>query len=218
MLGVPGLIAVASPLPAAIPSAIGAAGPYVRSGEARFHAAGWTLLGAFPATIIGALFSNAIGGRALLVASGAVLVLIGQRILRPIEDSARVQGSARRKNRWLLVTSSAGVGWFTGILANGGGFLLVPMYLLIFGLRMRQSAGTSLLVIAILAIPTLATHWAPGHVDWGVAFAFGLGEVPASIASGRVAHRIEGPRVRHAFGWFLIVSGIAFVAYRLFAA
>ena len=43
---------------------------------------------------------------------------------------------------------------FTGLLANGGGFLIVPLYLLIFGLGMRQAVGTSLLLIIVLAIPT----------------------------------------------------------------
>ena len=211
VLGVPGLLAVASPLPATIPAALGAAGPYVRGGEARPRAAAWTLVGALPAAVIGALLSELVGGPILLIASGLVLIVVGQRVLRPIEQSTRSAGTVRRKNRLLLVAASAGVGLFTGLLANGGGFLLVPMYLLVFGLRMREAAGTSLLVIAALAVPTLATHWALGHIDWAVAGAFALGAIPTSIASGRLAQRVTGTRLRHAFGWFLIGSGIAFV-------
>ena len=218
VLGVPGLYAIASPLPATIPSALGASIPYVKSGESRPRAAAWTLLGALPAAVVGALLSQVVGGPKLLIASGLVLVLVGQRILRPIEDSTRKEGSARRQNRFILIAASAGVGLFTGLLANGGGFLLVPMYLLIFGLRMRQAVGTSLLVIAVLAVPTLATHWALGHIDWTVAAAFAAGEIPASVASGRLAHRISGPRVRHGFGWFLIGSGVAFVLSRVIGA
>ncbi len=215
VLGVPGLLAIASPLPATIPAALAAALPYVRGGEARPRAAGWTLLGALPATVLGALLSNAVGGPALLLVSGLVLIVVGNRVLRPTEDSTRRAGAIRRQDRGLLVGAAAGVGFFTGMLANGGGFLLVPMYLLVFGLRMREAAGTSLLVIAALAVPTLATHWALGHVDWPVAGAFALGAIPASFASSRVAHRIAGPRMRHAFGWFLMVSGVAFVIYRM---
>ena len=33
--------------------------------------------------------------------------------------------------------------------------------------------GTNLVVIAALSLPTLATHWALGHIDWAVAFVFG---------------------------------------------
>ncbi len=171
-----------------------------------------------PAAVIGALLSELVGGPILLIASGLVLIVVGQRVLRPIEQSTRSAGTVRRKNRLLLVAASVAVGLFTGLLANGGGFLLVPMYLLVFGLRMREAAGTSLLVIAALAVPTLATHWALGHIDWAVAGAFALGAVPTSIGSGRLAQRVTGTRLRHWFGWFLIGSGIAFVLYRVLAA
>jgi hypothetical protein len=215
ILGVPPLLAIASPLPATLPSAMAAAAPYVRRGEARPRAAGFTLLGGIPAAVAGALLSRVIGGPPLLVASGAVLVIVGWRVLKPIEQAQREMGTLRRRNRPLLVAAAAGVGLFTGLLANGGGFLLVPMYLLIFGLNMRESAGTSLLVIVVLTIPTLATHWALGHIDWTVAGAFALGAIPASFASGILAHRMPRSEVRRAFGWFLMASGAAFIAYRL---
>jgi uncharacterized protein len=218
ILGVPALHAVASPLPATIPAAIAAAVPYVRSGEARPRAAGWTLLGGVPAVLLGAYLSHVVGGQLLLVASGLALLIVGWRLLRPDPRDAVSTGTGRRRNRPLLVAASAAVGLFTGLLANGGGFLLVPMYVLIFGLRMTQAAGTSLLVVMVLAIPTLAAHVALGHVDWAVAAAFALGAVPASAVSARLAQRVPGTQLRHAFGWFLIVSGAAFVAYRLVAA
>jgi uncharacterized membrane protein YfcA len=49
LLGAPALIAVASPLPASIPSSAVGAIPYLRSGEARPHAAAWSVLGGVPA-------------------------------------------------------------------------------------------------------------------------------------------------------------------------
>jgi uncharacterized membrane protein YfcA len=216
LLGVPGLASVASPLPATIPSAITGAIPYLRSGEARPRAAGFTLLGAVPATIVGGLLSEQIGGPALLVASGVVLVLVGIRVILPIEDAAREAGTKRRLNRPLLVSVSAAVGLFTGVLANGGAFLLMPMYLLVFGLRMRQAVGTSLVVVAALSLPTLITHWSLGHVDWAVSAALLAGQLPGSLLGSQLSKKITGVGVaRRAFGRFLIVFGIAFTIYRL---
>ena len=102
--------------------------------------------------------------------SGAVLVVVGARVILPITDESRVSGhrpphepaDPRRRGRRRRARSP-------GLLANGGGFLLMPLYLLVFGLRMRQAVGTSLLVIAVLSVPTLITHAALGHVDWWVA-------------------------------------------------
>ena len=81
LLGAPGLVVVASPLPATIPAAVVDAVPYVRSGETRPRAAVWSALGGIPGTIAGALFSRLAGGPALLTASGVVLGVVGVRML-----------------------------------------------------------------------------------------------------------------------------------------
>jgi uncharacterized membrane protein YfcA len=164
LLGAPGLIAIAPPLPVTIPSAAVGAIPYLRSREVRPHAAAWSVLGGIPGTVVGAL-SRLAGGPVLLIISGLVLIVVGLRVLLPADEAALAKGTERRRHRALLVATVALTGVFTGLLANGGGFLIVPLYLLIFGLAMRQAVGTSLLVITVLAIPTLITHWALGHIN-----------------------------------------------------
>ena len=215
LLGIPPIVAVASPLVATIPGAALGAVPYVRSGDARPKAAAWSLLGAVPTTIVGALLSRFVGGATLLVVSGVVLAVVGLRVLVPVEDAAREAGTRRRQNRVLLVIVAAGLGLFTGLLANGGAFLLMPLYLLVFGLRMRQAVGTSLLVVAVLSIPTLVTHWALGHVDWVVAAEFAGGLLPASLVGAHLSSRFAGGVQRRAFGCFLIAFGVLFTLYRL---
>jgi uncharacterized membrane protein YfcA len=215
LLGVPGLMAVASPLPATLPTAVTAAWPYVREKRLRPRAAAWTLLGGVPAALVGAFLSRKVGGGPLLVASGAVLLFVGLRVLKPVSEVAHRAGEARRKNRWVLVSVSAGVGLFTGLLANGGGFLLVPMFLILFGLSMPEASGTSLLVIVGLVLPTTAAHWALGNIDWTVAGALTLGAVPASLVSAAWAQRLDASRLQVAFGWFLLVSGVLFALFRL---
>lgn len=215
LVGVRALAAVASPLPATIPGAILAVRPYFKSGEARPKAAAWSLVGAIPATVVGALASRAVGGDALLVLSGVMLVVVGVRVIMPITDDARVAGTARRQNRPLLVAASAGVGFMTGLLANGGGFLLMPLYLLVFGLRMRQAVGTSLLVVAALSVPTLVTHTALGHVDWDVAALFAAGVIPTSVIGGHYSSGFGAGVQRRIFGVFLLVFGVTFTIYRL---
>ncbi len=216
LVGVNALAAVASPLPATIPGAILALRPYYKAGEARPKAASWSLLGAIPATVLGAYLSPRVGGEALLVLSGVMLLVVGLRVILPITDAHRDSGTARRMNRPLLVGAAAGVGLMTGLLANGGGFLLMPLYLLMFGLRMRQAVGTSLLVVSALSVPTLITHATLGHVDWAVAGLFAVGVLPASVIGSHYSNRFGTGMQRRAFGIFLIVFGAAFTAYRLF--
>jgi uncharacterized protein len=216
LAGLSGFAAIASPLPATIPAALAGARQYGRAGAIDRNVVRWSLVGGIPATIVGALLSRVVGGPALLVASGVVLGAVGIRILLPISAASVTAGTARRHQPVFIVTVAAGVGLLTGLLANGGGFLLVPAYLLLLGLSMRTASGTSLLVVAALTIPTLLTHWALGHIDWAAAFLFALGSVPASWIVSRRAQQIRTEHLQRAFGIVLVSFSIWFVIYRLY--
>jgi uncharacterized membrane protein YfcA len=213
LLGVPGLVAVAAPLPATVPAAIAGMLPYVRRRQVEWPVARWSIYGGVPATIAGALLSGAVGGHALLVASGVVLALVGARLLLPLPDK-RIAGLARRRPE-VVIPWAAGIGLVTGLLANGGGFLLVPLFVLVLGLTMPESAGTSLVVISFLSVPTLVTHWTVGHIDWTIAAAFAAGSIPGAATGARHAHRIPEGAMRSAFGVVLIAFAAYFIARQL---
>lgn len=213
LLGVSGLAAVASPLPAAIAAAMAGMSAYVRRGQVEWRIARWSVYGGAPGTVVGALLSRLVGGQALLVASGVVLALLGARILLRLPEN-RLAGLARRR-AGVVVPAAAAIGVVTGLLANGGGFLLVPLFVLVLGLTMPESAGTSLVVIAVLSLPTLATHWMLGHIDWAVAGAFAAGAVPGAAAGARAADHIPADAMRRAFGVLVVCFASFFVVHEL---
>ncbi|MFN2557883.1 MAG: sulfite exporter TauE/SafE family protein [Nitriliruptorales bacterium] len=217
LLGVEGLQAVASPLPVTIPIAASAGVAYVRSDEVQWRVAGLSLLGAVPFGVAGALLARVVGGRALLVAAGIAVAVVGARLVRPIGEETRAAGSHRRESGPLLVAATAIVGLLTGLLANGGGFLLVPLYLLAFGLRMRPAAGTSLAVIVGLSVPTVITHGIVGNIDWRVAGLLAVTAVPGAFVAAHLAQAMVQRKIRKAFGWLLVVFGIYFSARELMA-
>lgn len=217
LLGVHGVMAVASPLPATMPAALAAAWAYRRTGEVDRAVARWSIIGGIPGTIIGALLSELIGGNSLLIASGVVLGIVGLRVLVPLSDDQRESGVERRRPS-VVISAAAAVGLFTGLLANGGGFLLVPLYLVVFGLTMRSASGTSLIVIAALTVPTLLTHWTLGNIDWPVAGAFAAGAIPGALIGSRVAQRVESDVLRRAFGLLLVSFAIWFTVREVMSA
>ena len=215
LLGVPGLLAVASPLPAMLPASFAAARRYLRSGNLDHRVARLALIGGVPGTLIGALASSLVGGPGLLVLSGLMLLVVGVRFVLPDRAGAAHRAAERRNRTGIVIGASFGVGLLTGLLANGGGFLLVPVFVLILGLSSVEAAGTSIVVVGILTIPTLATHWALGHIDWTVAAGFALGLIPGAAVGARLAQRISAERLRVAFGIMLIVFSIFFLIRQL---
>jgi uncharacterized membrane protein YfcA len=212
LIGVPGVLAVASPLPALLPASVAGARRHMRAGTLDRRTAKLAIAGGLPGTIVGALASGFVGGHLLLVLSAIVLLVVGVRLVSPDSIGAAGRASARRDRGGLIVLAAFAVGVLTGLLANGGGFLLVPLFILAFGLSAKEAAGTSMVAIGVMTIPTLATHWALGHIDWPLAMALGLGVLPGSLVGMHLSRRLPGRSARWAFGvtlvafscWFLV--------------
>lgn len=211
LLGVPAMAAVVGPLPALLPGSAVGAWSYARGGRVDRGLARTTLVAAVPAAVIGALSTRLVGGAALLVLSGSVLLLVGIRVVRP-GRAAVANASAIRHNVAVVVACAVVVGYTSGLLANGGGFLLVPLFLVAMGLDMNEASGTSLVVAVGLTIPTLLTHVWIGDIDWAVSGVFAVGLVPAASVGARLAQRLDPSRLRRAFGVLLIGFALWFLA------
>ena len=224
LIGIPAPVAVASPLAAMLPSSVIGAREYRRVGLLNRRVAKLAVLAGLPAVLAGAALSRFVGGSALLLLSGLMLLVVGIRMLWPspppvlASDEHRmgaVVTPKRERSDRLVVVLVAGAAFSAGLLANGGGLLLVPIFVLVLGLSAAQAAGTSMVAVAALTVPTLAAHAALGHVDWVVAGAFALGMIPASLVGARLGLRLPEAIARRAFGGVLVVFAVCFLALRV---
>jgi hypothetical protein len=135
LLGVPGMLAVGSPLPALVPAAVAGARRHLRAGNLDRRTAWWSVAGGLPGAMLGTLVSEVLGGFRLLALSGVVLVAAGLRVVLPDPAGAPIRAARRRQRVGLVAAAAFIVGVLTGVLANGGGFLLVPLFVVAFGLR-----------------------------------------------------------------------------------
>jgi uncharacterized membrane protein YfcA len=213
LLGVPPLLAVASPLPALLPSSAVGAREYFRAGMLDRRIAKLSILAGLPAVVVGAAVGRLLGGDFLLALSGVMLLVIGVRMLLPSRPSRR--GEARAHHTTMVVVMVAGAAFLAGLLANGGGFLLVPLFVLGLGFTAARAAGTALVAAMALVIPTLLAHWAMGNIDWTVAGAFALGMIPASTLGARYGTKLPDAVTRAAFGTALVGFSLFFLVTRL---
>ncbi len=251
LLDVPRLLALGTPLPVTLPTALVGGWTYWRRGLVNGRAALWTALGGVPADIAGSYLTARVPGRLLMTLTGAFVVIVGARLLwKPIlapktagndteparaadtaqnteehnaakqNTDAASQGDAKHAAgsplKFLLV--GLVVGFLSGLLANGGGFLLVPAYLLLFGMSAQEAAGTSLVAVALLALPGTYVHWRLGHVDARLALLLSLGVIPATYAGARAGIGLDARKSRFAFGLFLLVFGVFFLARTVYRA
>ena len=212
-IGVPPIIAVASPLPATVPSTLVAHRQYHRLGIGDPEVIRWSIIVGIPATAIGALLTIWIDGGALVKLTDVIVVGLGLRsLLAPQQHEVVRDDQAHRLARIILI--AAGVGLISGLLANAGGFLLVPLYLLGLRLPIKTALACSLAVAAALAVPGTIVHAALGHIDWAVTAVFAVSLIPMSRLGARTALRLRPERLERVYGAALLTLGVTFLVLR----
>jgi uncharacterized protein len=206
-IGIPPFIAIASPLPSTIPATLVAASAYGREQLIDWRVARWSVLVGVPATAFGAYATRWVGGPQLVVATEVIVALLGLRFLLAPGDPheiAVIPGAFRTR----LVVVALAVGLISGLLANGGGFLLAPLYVIVLRLPIKAAFATSLVVAAALAVPGTVVHAALGHIDWTIVAIFGTAAIPLSFVGARVALRTDSSRLERFYGAALLVLGV----------
>lgn len=205
-VGVPPMVAVAAPLPATIPGTLVAYRRYHRWGISDPQVIRWSIAFGVPATILGAYATRWIDGGALIKVTDVLLVLIGLKVLLRPEDNEVVRDDIDHR-RLRMAGVAVAVGLCAGLLANSGGFLLVPLYLAALKLPIKTALSCSLATAAALAIPGTLVHAALGHIDWTVTLVFGAASVPLSSLGARTALRMHSATLERLFGAGLLVLG-----------
>lgn len=107
----------------------------------------------------------------------------------------------------LLLGLVAGV--FSGIVGIGGGIILVPALVYIFGLSQHQAQGTSLgmlmLPVGILAV---MQYYKQGFVDYKLVAFIAIGFVAGGYLGGKLAISIPETLIKRIFALFMIAVAV----------
>lgn len=80
----------------------------------------------------------------------------------------------------MLMTAGAVTGMLVGLTGVGGGAVMTPLLLLVFGVAPTAAIGTDLWFAAITKIAATRVHHGRGLIDWQVVRRLWLGSLPAS--------------------------------------
>jgi hypothetical protein len=82
---------------------------------------------------------------------------------------------------WLYPFCGFVVGAIVGLTGMGGGALMTPLLILLFGVHPLTAVGTDLLYAAVTKAVGTAIHSKRGNVDWRVAGLLAAGSIPATV-------------------------------------
>jgi uncharacterized membrane protein YfcA len=111
----------------------------------------------------------------------------------------------------LYAISGLLVGVLVGLTGVGGGSLMTPLLVLVFGIHPSTAVGTDLLYAAATKTVGTAVHGASGTVDWRIVGRLAAGSVPATVLTLLVLSQLHGKSdaANHAITFVL---GIALIA------
>ena len=82
---------------------------------------------------------------------------------------------------WIYTLSGFAVGAIVGLTGVGGGSLMTPLLVLVFGIHPATAVGTDLLYAAITKAGGTFVHARKGHVDWRITGLLASGSLPAAL-------------------------------------
>jgi uncharacterized membrane protein YfcA len=102
------------------------------------------------------------------------------------------------------------VGLLVGLTGVGGGSLMAPLLILVFGVAPTTAVGTDLWFACATKTVGGAIHSAKNNADFRVVGRLMLGSMPAAIATLLVLNAMHWSQVKQ--GWLLITLGLVLVA------
>jgi uncharacterized protein len=116
----------------------------------------------------------------------------------------------------LILIEGTIVGILTGLVGAGGGFLIIPALVVLSKLPMKEAVGTSLVIIAAKSLIGFLGESSETVIDY-----FFLAKITAFAIIGifigmALSKRIDGAKLKPAFGWFVLVMGIYIIIKETF--
>ena len=116
----------------------------------------------------------------------------------------------------LILIEGAVVGILTGLVGAGGGFLIIPALVILSKLPMKEAVGTSLVIIAAKSLIGFFGEGGETATDWQFLFTISAFAVVGIFIGTALSKKIDGPKLKPAFGWFVLVMGIYIITKELF--
>ena len=147
--------------------------------------------------------------RAILASFGLLMLVAAAALVR--ERPSGRSGAARQPLARIALAGIA-IGVLAGFFGVGGGFVKVPVVIVVLGITIHLAIRTSLAVIALASAAALGGHLATGSIDWAVTGAFTLAAIAGTLAGGRLSARLASRTLTRGFALLVAAVGLVLVA------
>lgn len=109
-----------------------------------------------------------------------------------------------------LLIGGVAVGLLSGLFGVGGGFLIVPLLLVLSQVGMAQAVATSLVIISLISASGFVSHilLSSAGVDLNLLIWLAVGGIAGMVLGQLVSRKIDGARLQQLFAFSLIAVSL----------
>lgn len=167
--------------------------------------------------LLGGLIGSLLGSRVvkrtsdfrLQIGFALLLIAVAIRLLWPSGTAAEIDlPTITPAIALAYLASGIAMGSLSALFGIGGGIVLIPMLVTFFDFSQQLAAGTSLAVMAPIALLGAWRQSRMGATDWSTGARFGLASVPGGVVGAALAVSVSGTLVGTAFAAVLLVVAL----------
>jgi hypothetical protein len=144
----------------------------------------------------------------IMVLFAMLMVAASYSMIRKSRKKMEVEPGEQAFNYPLIILEGAVVGFLTGLVGAGGGFLIIPALVLLSKLPMKEAVGTSLVIIAAKSLIGFFGDLGDQPINWQFLITISAFAISGIFIGTALSKKIDGNKLKPAFGWFILVMGI----------
>ena len=137
----------------------------------------------------------------------ALLMLVASFLMIRDKKSSATNLPTHSGNISNLLICGVGIGFATGLLGAGGGFLLIPTLVILLRLPMKEAVGTSLMIIAMNSLVGFSGDLGHFQIDWPFLLKVTAIAIAGVFFGIFLSTKINGSKLKKGFGWFVLTMG-----------
>ncbi len=150
----------------------------------------------------------------LMVLFASIMILSSVPMIKGREKN--ILKSDDGENLMLVAGQGILVGFVTGVVGAGGGFLIIPVLINSFGLSLKRAVSTSLLLITINStIGLFGDLHKFGLFDWQLIIAYIILSIIGLFIGFKVSSRIDNSVLKKGFGYGILLVSIGILIHEL---
>lgn len=138
-----------------------------------------------------------------------LMIAASYSMIKKDKTKAVAEEPHEQKFNYPLILLEGGlVGVLTGLVGAGGGFLIIPALVVLSKLPMKEAVGTSLVIIAAKSLIGFFGEGSETIIDWIFLAKVSAFAIAGIFIGSALSKKIDGAKLKPAFGWFVLVMGI----------